>query len=464
VKRETRKIRILVVDDEEGMCGLLKSILSGEGYSVKTVTSPLRALALLEKDQFDIIFSDIKMPEMDGIDFLKAVLEKKDDQAVIMITAYGSISNAVEAIRVGALDYISKPFQSDEITHAASRLVERINLIHENKLLRNELDIVLNLNSGVVGKSRVIMESIAFARKIADSQLNVLLTGESGTGKEVFAFLLHKESSRNNNPFIPVQCGLIPVNLMESELFGHKRGSFTGALTDKKGLIEEAEGGTVFLDEIGDISTDIQAKLLRFLQEKEIRKVGDTKSRIIDVRFISATNKKLETMVQEKSFREDLFYRLKTVEIHLPPLRNRKEDIPLLIEHFLKGYNETHGRSIAVDNDCFGFLLSYNWPGNIRELRNFVETAATICAKGIIRMTDVQYILNNKHNDYSGVVSFAEMKKRFIKDFECGYLTRILEKTKGNITAAAREAGMDKKNFWTLCQKYSIDAAIFKKK
>lgn len=456
-------VKILAVDDQEGICRLIKRILSEEGYSVKTATSPRRALTLATSEHFDIVITDIRMQEMDGISLLRQILLAKPEQAVVIITAYGSIESAVEAVRAGAFDYITKPFQSEELLHSIRRVTETLDLRSENAKLRMELDTIQNLNSGVIGKSAALMSALAFAGKLADSGLSILITGETGTGKEVIAKFIHQQSGRRQHPFIPVQCGLIPESLMESELFGHRKGAFTGAIADKKGLLEEAENGTVFLDEIGDISADIQAKLLRFLQEKEIRKVGDSRSRKLDVRMISATNKDLQSLVEAKSFRDDLYYRLKTVEINLPPLRKRKEDIPLLIEHFLEGYNTTHQRMVKIDPECYRYLLSYDWPGNIRELRNMTETAATICSHGRIRLSDISYILQiGSSRPVEEDLTFSEMKKKVIREFEQNYASRLLRRNRGNISSAAREAGMDKKNFWEMMKKHAITADQYK--
>jgi two-component system, NtrC family, response regulator PilR len=462
MEKEKFKASILVIDDEEGMCRLLKGVLSQEGHHVKTITSSVKALSLLTRENFDVIITDIKMPGMDGVELLRNILKTNPDQAVVMITAYGSIESAVDAIKIGAYDYITKPFQTDQVIHAISKIIERSSLIEENKKLRTELDSIQSANTGVIGTSRAFMETVTFAKKIADSHLNVLITGESGTGKEVIAKLIHHESSRRDQAFIPVQCGVIPVNLMESELFGHRKGSFTGAHADKAGIFEEADGGTVFLDEIGDITQDIQAKLLRFLQEREIRKVGDTKSHVIDARLISATNKDLTALVQDKTFREDLYYRIKAVEIHLPPLRKRKEDIPLLVEYFLASFNKLRDRAVKIEKECFKYLLSYDWPGNIRELRNMIETSATICEQNKIRISDISYILHHEKKEYKEFLTFTEMKKRIIKDFEMDYISLLLKRSKGNISAAAREAGIDKKNLWDIMKKHSLSAASYK--
>jgi DNA-binding NtrC family response regulator len=457
-----RNIRILVIDDEEGMCLLLKNILSGSGYKVKTLSSPVKVIPLLMKEHFDIIVSDIKMADFDGVSLLKEILRLKPDQPVIMITAYGSIENAVEAIKIGAYDYITKPFQTDQILHSVAKVIERLVLIEENRSLRDTLSTIQGSTKGVIGKSKVLFETLSYAKKIAASNINVLITGESGTGKEVIAKFIHLESDRCSQPFIPVQCGLIPHDLMESELFGHIKGSFTGAINDKKGLLEEGNGGTILLDEIGDINIDIQAKLLRLLQEREIRKVGETKTRIIDIRIISATNKDITELVQNKQFREDLYYRLKTVEINIPPLRQRKEDIPLLVEYFLNIYNTLYKKNIMIEADCFKYLMSHNWPGNIRELRNVVETSATICDRGVIRTSDISYILFRETRDLNVMMTFTEMKRRVTRDFEIEYISQLLKKHKGNVAAAARDAGIDKKNLWELMKKHSLSADYFK--
>ena len=460
--KKQRNISILVIDDEEGMCLYLKSLLSDDGYKVKTISSPLKVIPALRKERFDIIISDIRMPELDGVSLLKEILAMSPDQPVIMITAYGSIESAVEAIKLGAYDYITKPFQADQILHSIAKTTERISLIKENKSLRDTIQVIQGEDKGVVGKSAALMESLAYAKKIADSELNVLITGESGTGKEVIAKFIHQLSPRAAAPFVPVQCGLIPPDLMESELFGHTKGAFTGAVSDKKGILEEADGGTVLLDEIGDIGPDIQAKLLRLIQEKEIRKVGETKTRTINVRILSATNKDLQSLVRDRQFREDLYYRLKTAELRVPPLRERKEDIPLLAEHFLRTYNLLYRKNVTIDPDSYKYLMSHQWPGNIRELRNAIETSATICDHGKIKISDITYILFREKKDLNGITTFAEMKKKMIRDFEVEYLSHLLKKHKGNISAAARESGVDKKNFWEMMKKHSLSADIFK--
>ena len=457
-------VSVLIVDDEDGMCKLLKAIVNDMGYSAKSMTSPKKALQLLAKENFDIAIIDVKMPEMEGTELLVEALKLNSSMDVIMITAYGSIENAVEAIKMGAFDYISKPFQSDEIKLTLSKIIERKNLIDENQRLKNELNDIIKGGS-VIGKSKSMLDIIKFAKKISRSKFTVLITGESGTGKEVIAKFIHNQSDRKSMPFVPVQCSLIPEDLLESELFGYKKGAFTGAGADKPGLFEEANMGTVFLDEIGDIEIDIQGKLLRFLQDHEIRRVGDTKSRLLDVRLISATNKNLEAMIKDDKFREDLFYRLKVIAIHMPPLRERKDDIPLLVQNFMNEINTDSEIKIEMDRECFSHLLGYDWPGNVRELKNCIESAATICDNGIIRKDDISNILNYKQPVQSVKyenASFKELKDKIISDFEKQYIMNMLIKHNGNITLSAKESGMDKKNFSDILKKYKISRADFK--
>jgi DNA-binding NtrC family response regulator len=457
-------ISVLIVDDEDGMCKLLKAIVNDMGYTAKSMTSPKKALQLLARENFDIAIIDVKMPEMEGTELLVEALKLNNSMDVIMITAYGSIENAVEAIKMGAFDYISKPFQSDEIKLTLSKIIERKNLIDENLRLKNEINEIIKGGS-IIGKSKSMLDIIKFAKKISRSKFTVLITGESGTGKEVIAKFIHNQSSRKSMPFAPVQCSLIPDNLLESELFGYKKGAFTGANTDKPGLLEEANMGTVFLDEIGDIEIDIQGKLLRFLQEHEIRRVGDTKSRILDVRLITATNKNLETMIKDEKFREDLYYRLKVIAIHMPPLRERKDDIPLLVQNFMNEINTDSEQKIEMDRECFSLLLGYDWPGNVRELKNCIESAGTICDNGIIRKEDIANILNYKQTapevKYENT-TFKESKDKIISNFEKQYIINMLIKHKGNITLSAKESGMDKKNFSDILKKYKISRSDFK--
>jgi DNA-binding NtrC family response regulator len=455
-------IRILVLDDEEGMCRLIKSILSGEDYDVRTSTSPAAALEMISSETYNTAIVDINMPEMNGLDFLKKAMGINPGLHFIMITAYGSIENAVDAMKFGAFDYITKPFQSDEIRIAVKQVVDHINLLDENIRLKREIELLQNTGSLNV-MSRRMQEILAFCRKVADSQLSILITGESGTGKEVVARYIHSIGDRHDQPFVPVQCSLLPVNLLESELFGFKKGSFTGANDNRAGLFEQANNGIIFLDEIGDIGIDIQGKLLRFLQDREIRRIGDSKSMILNVRMISATNKNIEVLIKKKEFRDDLYFRLKVLTIHIPPLRERKEDIPLLVRSFLNEINYSRKEPVEIENECLNYLIRYDWPGNVRELKNCIESASALCENNIISVNDISSVLLIQPGAMKEVnMNFRESKNRVIEEFERRYLTAMLEKNKGNIAAAAREAEIDRKNFWQMVNKYNIDPDIYK--
>jgi two-component system NtrC family response regulator len=456
-------LNIIVVDDEEGMCLFLKSVLTSEGHSVKTFTSPKNALQALRDDHYSIAIVDMRMPEPGGMGFLRESMTINPELMVIMMTAYGSIENAVESLKLGARDYITKPFKTDEILLLISKLIERKSLIDENRKLKRELE-EFQKSEITLGKNSGIKEIAKLARKIAPSLQSVLITGESGTGKEVLANFIHSCSDRSGCPFVPVQCNLLPLDLFESELIGHKKGAFTGASSDKTGLFEEAHGGTLFLDEIGDISLDIQGKLLRFLQHREVRRVGDNKSRILDVRIILATNKNLETLVRENRFREDLYYRIKVMSLHLPPLRERREDIPFLATAFLDSINAARSDKIGMEREALKFLVEYRWPGNIRELKNCLETAAVMCENSMISVQDVSRLITRKDGtaNLAAGGSFRDMKAQVINSFEKNYVTNLLVSSRGNISAAARDAGLDRKNLFDLIKKHGIDVRDFK--
>lgn len=455
-------IRVLVLDDEEGMCRLIQSILSDEGYEVSTSTSAGAALEMTANGTFSVAIVDINMPEMNGLDFLKKAMEISPALHFIMITAYGSIENAVDAMKFGAFDYITKPFQSDEIRISVKQVVDHMSLVDENIRLKKEIELLQNSGSLNVA-SRRMQEILAFSRKVADSQLSILITGESGTGKEVVARYIHGISDRKDQPFVPVQCSLLPVNLLESELFGFKKGSFTGASGNRAGLFEQANNGIIFLDEIGDIGIDIQGKLLRFLQDREIRRIGDSKSMVLNVRMISATNKNIEDLVKRKEFRDDLYFRLKVLSIHIPPLRERKEDIPLLVRSFLDDINYTRKVPVEMGNECLNYLIKYDWPGNVRELKNCIESASALCENNTIRVGDISPVLLGHPVDMPEItLNFRESKNRVIEEFEKRYLSTMLEKNKGNIAAAARESEIDRKNFWQMLVKYKIDPEDYK--
>jgi two-component system response regulator PilR (NtrC family) len=362
--------RILVVDDEESLREILSIMLHREGYRVDAAVDGAQAMVRLKDHAYDLVISDIKMPRLNGFELLGHIKERTPDTAVIMITAFSSAEEAVEAMKQGAYDYITKPFKNEEIRLIVRNALERKNLRQERTELKKEKGGRQALGL-LVGKSKAMQEVYDLILKVAASRVNVMITGESGTGKELVAKAIHSNSDRRDKPFIPINCGAIPENLLETELFGHEKGSFTGAIQQKTGLFEIANGGTLFLDEIGELPQMMQVKLLRVLQEREIRRVGGTKDIQIDVRLVAATNKDLEIEVAAGKFREDLFYRLNVVRLHLPPLRERRDDIPLLAEHLLSRLTE--GNEARIPEAMMRRLLDYPWPGNIRELENSLE-------------------------------------------------------------------------------------------
>ncbi len=453
--------RLLILDDEEGMCKLLKSILSSEGYEIVISKSPINALELISTGHFDLAIVDIRMPEMDGIEFIKRAMRIKPRLGFVMISAYGSIGNAVDAIKLGALDYISKPFDKEEIKISIQKALEHVSLVKENIRMKRELEQLQDIGQ-VRFASRQMSEIMAFARKIAESSLSVLITGESGTGKEVISRYIHECSSRKDQPFVPVQCTLLPVNLLESELFGFKKGAFTGANESRTGLFEQANNGTIFLDEIGDIALDIQGKLLRFLQDREIRRIGESKSVTLNVRLISATNKNLENLIKEKEFREDLYFRLKVFVIHIPPLRERKEDIPYLVQHFINEINKNREKPLEIETKCMKQLITYDWPGNIRELKNSIESGAVISENNIITLDDIIGIRENIQYETTSDLKFKDLKSSIIENFERSYITQMMNTHKGAISSASRDSGIDRKTFWQLLKKYGLEPENFK--
>ena len=362
--------RILIVDDESSMRDVLSIMLHREGYRVDAAVDGAQAVKHLQDHSYDLVISDVQMPRMDGLQLLQHVRERSPDTVVIMITAFSSTEQAIDAMKQGAYDYIIKPFKNEEIRIVIKNALERKQLRQENIQLKKELEKRYSF-AGLIGKSKPMQEVYSLVEKVAGSRVNIMVTGESGTGKELVAKAIHYQGERKDKPFVPINCGAIPENLLESELFGHEKGSFTGAINQKQGLIECASGGTLFLDEIGELPAMMQVKLLRVLQERELRRVGGTQNIPIDVRLIAATNKDLEHEVAEGRFREDLFYRLNVIPVHIPPLRDRREDIPLLLEHFID--KAEVDREVRVAEGAMRRLLDYSWPGNVRELENIVE-------------------------------------------------------------------------------------------
>lgn len=378
------KSRILVVDDEESIREFLEIMLRKEGYEITLAEDGLRAKDLLTKKTFDMVISDLQMPGMTGLELLKHVKESYPDLTFMMITAFGTTENAVEAMKMGAYDYLTKPFKIDEVRLNVYNALRAKNLETENRVLRKELVKEYNFQN-MVGNSPVMHQVFDLVRRVSMTPTNILITGESGTGKEVVAKAIHYNGPLKDKPFVTVNCGAIPENLMESEMFGHKKGSFTGAIVDKAGLFEAADGGTLFLDEVGELPLTIQVKLLRAIQERTIRRVGANEDMKVDVRIIAATNRDLEDMVKAGTFRQDLYYRLNVINIRTPSLRERKEDIPLLAKHFLKKYNERMNKNIgAISDEVMQLLVKYDYPGNVRELENLIERTVALEAGNTI--------------------------------------------------------------------------------
>lgn len=457
--------RILVVDDEEIVGESCKRILEEDGYEVETALSGEEALRKMKENPYDIVLTDLKMPGMDGMEVLKTIRKDYPDTIVIMITGFATVETAVESMKLGAFDYIPKPFTPDEVSIVVKKALDQKTLLLENIYLKQELQEKYGFHN-IVGKSKKMQEIYRVIVKVAPTDSTVLIYGQSGTGKELIARAIHFNSLRRDKPFVPVDCAVLAENLLESELFGHVRGSFTGAVTTKPGLFEVADGGTVFLDEVGNISLAIQAKLLRVLQEKEFTPVGGTKSKKVDIRLISATNKDLEKMIKEGTFREDLYYRLNFVPIHLPPLKERQEDIPLLAVHFLKKFAEEMGKSIkGFTPDAMEKLMRYSWPGNVRELENVIGRTVVMVDEEMIRPEHL--ILQTPNEKGESKIStpttseeLKEIKKHIrekaVEEVEKAFVLRALERNNWNVTRAAEEVGMLRPNFQALMRKYNI--------
>ena len=454
-KIDEKKANILVVDDEKDICKALSILLTKEGYSVKEAYNGEEALELIKKENFDVIMTDIRMEKVDGFEVLKQAQKISPETSVLMMTAFASVGSAVEAMRAGAVDYITKPFINDEIRLTIRRLIESRNLQMENLILRRELSQRPPAFTNIIGTSDAIQKIFSIMEKVIPTKSNILITGESGTGKGMVAEAIHESGPRKDKPFISINCGAIPENLLESELFGHKKGSFTSAIEDKKGLITMANGGTLFLDEVGELPPSLQVKLLHVIQTKELTPVGDTRVITVDIRIIAATNADIMQRVKEGKFREDLFYRLNVIEIKMPPLRDRKDDMPLLIKHYIAVFAKETGKNIKdIDYEAMQALLAYDWPGNIRELRNTIERAVVLADGEVITIHD----LTDKFRtmDIEGVS--ASSLRQALDHFEMEYVRRSLAESKGNKEATAAKLGIDLATLYRKLKKLKIEA------
>ncbi|BBO78988.1 acetoacetate metabolism regulatory protein AtoC [Desulfosarcina widdelii] len=453
--------KILIVDDEENMRHMLQTMLKRYGYAVSTASDGARGLAEIDRNSFDFILCDVKMPQMNGMEFLKAAGDRLLSSTVIMMSAYGSIDIAIEAMKLGAYDFISKPFKNEEIRLTIKKAEERERLKRENLELKKRIRrIGGDLTFGnMVGKSTAMQGVFSMALKVARFDSTVLITGESGTGKELVAQGIHRQSERQSSPMVPVNCASIPESLIESELFGHVKGAFTGADKDKKGLFEIAEGGTLFLDEIGDIPVSLQPKLLRVLQESEVRPVGGNKSTTVNVRVIAATSKDLESEIANGNFREDLFYRLNVVPIELPPLRNRVDDIPLLCRFFITRLNDSLGSGIKnISAAAMAILMKHNWPGNVRELENAIERAMVLADSATLEPHNFSLGSSGSEDPDSQVdydegfslkVARAKLEDRLIR--------KALAATDGNRTHAANMLEISHPSLLSKMKLYGIE-------
>lgn len=445
--------RLLIVEDEETLCESLKRVLQRDGYEVDTAGSAEVALANTEEVSYDLIISDILLPGMDGIELLRKIRERSPDQIMIIVTAYASIETAVGALRAGAYDYVIKPIIHEEIKRIVKNALRERSLVAENVILRKQIKEKYDFET-VVGESKEITSLIDEVKKIANSRSNVLLLGETGTGKELVARAVHYNSARLDNPFVPINCSAIPENLLESELFGYVKGAFTGAAGSKRGLFEEANGGTLFLDEIGELGQQLQAKLLRVIDDREVRPLGGVQSRTVDVRIIAATNRDIIKAVREGIFREDLYYRINVVTITLPPLRDRKEDIPILARHFLGKYSAEIGKTVQfIDEGALRILMNYEWPGNVRELRNIIERAVLITDSNTVfpeHLPEMLKITTSFLSEaFSNVLSIEDYTKEFILRYQLNYPEQKL----ADMLGITRKSLWEKRKRWNIPRK-----------
>lgn len=446
------KQRILIVEDEAAMGDLLESFFTDKGYKVTTVQNGEEATTRLEEEDYAVVITDIKLPGMSGLELLARIRLDWQDVAVIIMTAFSSISSAVEAMKLGAEDYIGKPFQLDELAITVEKALERRSLRREVRELRAEVRDRYNF-SNIVGRSKPMLQLFEVIRRIsARRDASALIIGSTGTGKELVARAIHYNSDRKDAPFMPINCSAIPETLLESELFGHQKGAFTGAHETRRGLIEEAQGGTVFLDEINTLSQNLQVKLLRVLQERIVRRVGGRENISIDIRLVSASNQDLEEAVKRGEFRQDLFYRLSVVPVRLPDLRDRREDIPLLVSHFLQKFAQQHGEpGRRFSSEAMRLLMTHTWPGNVRELENAIEHALTMGSEDILGVQDLPASITAPERD---IVEEALIDNVPLSEVERRYILRILEKMGGHQIKTSQILGIDRRTLYRRLRQY----------
>jgi two-component system response regulator HydG len=467
-----RPVNVLVVDDEPALLRALEALLKRAGHQVVALDNPITALQRLAAEDFDVALFDIKMPQLSGLELLNSVKHRRPEVEVIIMTGHATVETALQAVRMGAYDYLTKPFDDVElVVRSVAKAAERKALADRNRQLETQLrERTGAVADGLVGNSTAMREVTRMVDAVAYSAATVLVTGESGTGKELVARALHARSPRKSHPFVALNCGALTETLLESELFGHVKGSFTGAQRDSKGLFDAADGGTIFLDEIGDIPPATQVRLLRVLQEGEFKRVGAADAIHVDVRVIAATHRDLPKLVRAGRFREDLFYRLNVINVQLPALRDRVEDVPLLGHHFLRRYSERLGKKVkTVSQEAIELLSGYRWPGNVRELENAIERAVVLCRGEAITPADLPPAITGRSAPLVREApvggeeaawltqTYAAAKEQALRRFEKGYVDALMKVCDNNISAAARKAGMDRSNFKRVLRKYRTD-------
>ncbi len=441
---------VLIIEDDDLMQSMLVDNFKSEGYNISVADNGLDGFKMFQKSNFDLIILDLKLPKIDGMTVLKKIKDESEEIPIILMTAYGTVETAVEAMKLGAFDYITKPFLADELGRIIKKALELRDLKRENKLLKEQLNKRFSLNN-IIGKSKVMQEVYNSIENIADLKSTVLIEGESGTGKELIAETIHHLSSRKNKPLIKVSCAGLTETLLESELFGYEKGAFTGALKKREGRFELADNGTLFLDDIDDVNLEVQVKLLRVLQEKEFERVGGTETIKINVRFLAATKKNLKEAVEKGEFREDLYYRLNVIPINIPPLRERKDDIPLLLNHFLEKYNVEMKKNVLIPPEVLQLLISYNWPGNIRELENLIERIVAISSENIVRTNLLPSYIKEKKKKWK-----VAALKQAAREAEKEHILKTLELTNFNKTEAASVLEITTKTLWQKIKEYEI--------
>ena len=446
--------RILVIDDEDSMCNFMKIMLSKEGFEVDSASSGMEGISFLKQKNYDLVIADMNMPGMTGIEVLKEVKSFRTDQELIVMTAYASVETAIDAMKHGARDYITKPFKLDELKIVINKSLSQKNLEQENTSLKKRLK-EDNSFDKFIGVSEQVVKLKSYAKQVALADSTVLIRGESGTGKDLVAKAIHHNSPRSDGPLVTINCGALPENLLESELFGHKKGSFTGAIRDKDGLFKVADGGSLFLDEIGNVSIGMQVKLLRVLEDKLVTPVGETKPVKVDVRLIAATNSDLEDDVKAGRFREDLFYRLNVIPIDIPSLRERKEDISLLVKHFIQLHcQKSNSVMKTISGTALKLLSAYQWPGNVRELENTIERAVLLSKSDILKPDDFPQKISDPVP--MNVISESKPETPTLESIEKAYIHFVMSQTEGKKTKAAKILGIDASTLYRKIERYKL--------